>query len=199
MYNFDDDNFLMDMYIDFLKMAQNVTLNKIDGHECDHSARVAILGIGIGLLEKLNDIDIKMLKLAGIFHDSGRVDDTANALHGVTGASNVMNSIIDENFKRDIAVMVEYHAIDDNEDELLEIMDKYDIASDKREHLRLLCSCLKDADALDRVRFGCSEYCLDKRLLRTKSSFELISFAEELYKKSIDFNKKKVLLELKLN
>lgn len=178
-------NNMINRFYAYTLIVEKISMFKIDGHEYDHSARVAILVEEMAKYDNLSTEDINMLMIAGIYHDSGRVDDTTNNEHGIMGANNLIdNNDLDEDIEHLIAVMIEYHAIDDNLADLEMIMDKYDIDTEKREHLKLLCSYLKDADALDRVRFEGTIYDLKEEYLRTEVSHLFVPVAKELYNRT---------------
>ncbi len=121
--------------------------------------------------------DMNKLITAITYHDIGRRNDMVDDMHGKLGC---------EVFKKDkgnddiIEYLITFHCLDD------EIARNYldEMAKDKGEEYKdrvwkLYC-ILKDADALDRVRFGMGEDGLDIKYLREELPKRLIPMAYKL-------------------
>lgn len=169
-------------YNNLIEYVNNISGKKIGGHDAAHSVRVYLLTQKIAELLNLTEEEKHILKYSSLYHDSGRINDRKNDYHGILGANNVRSCeyLTKEEIKV-AQVIIDYHAIDDNEEKLKNIYKKYNV--EEKEEYNLLCKVLKDADALDRVRFNSNKnYALDPKYLRLEVSKTLISYAERLVK-----------------
>ena len=140
-------------------------------HGKTHTLRVLLLCL---LLAKEKGLSIKkteLLATAAIYHDTCRQHDGVDVVHGYDAML-----YYKENVRRPdpiVEFLIEYHAIDDRFG-YRELNNNPDL-SDKSETVKMLFEIFKDADALDRVRFGISQ--LDLGYLRTEEAkhFPLIA------------------------
>ena len=86
-------------------------------------------------------------------------------------------------------VAVEYHEHEDDEQTFDKLCQSYHIPEEAKERTKLIANCLKDADALDRVRFHKESAKLDKTRLRTEQAKELISTATQLVNYYTNYDK----------
>lgn len=138
-----------------------------------HSARVLFLALTIvqaGKI-KLNQTEMRQLLTAIAFHDIGRSNEDADDDHG-KASRRIYEKIEGGNIEPSISFLIKYHCLNDQlASEYLETADS--IRAKKRTWL--LYQILKDADALDRVRFGIYE--LDVNQLRLPISHKLVPLA----------------------
>ncbi len=139
-------------------------------HGAIHSLRVLFLAHAIiqaGKI-KLNARERKQLRTAISYHDIGRTNDREDAEHGTASRS------IYERHSSDptVGFLIQYHCLDDQLAESALYKEGH-ISSKKR--VWLLYQILKDADALDRVRFGIQH--LDINCLRLPISHKLVPLA----------------------
>ena len=141
--------------------------HEANSHDQVHSARVLCLALLLGSLHKLNHAEMTNLATAIVYHDLGRVDDSEDDLHGKRGAEIFMKTRAASSInKKLVAFLVECHCLDDYVgNEIIQT----DFNDDERVHL--LFNIIKDADALDRVRFG--KYGLDMSYLRLSESSKM--------------------------
>ena len=143
------------------------------GHGQLHSARVLFLALAIiqaGKI-KLNLTERTQLLTAIVFHDIGRRNDGADDSHG-KASREVYENNAGSSADPAVCFLIEYHCLaDDPAGEYLKSADM--IRARKRTWL--LYQILKDADALDRVRFGI--YDLDVNQLRLPISHKLVPLA----------------------
>lgn len=140
-------------------------------HGKAHTLRVLLLCL---LLAKQMGLSIKkteLLATAAIYHDTCRQHDGVDDVHGYDAMK-----YYKENMRRPnpiIEFLIEYHAIDDRFG-YRELNNNPDLLN-RAEAVKLLFEIFKDADALDRVRFGISQ--LDLGYLRTEEAkhFPLIA------------------------
>lgn len=173
--------------------------NEGKNHNIGHIERVIVLSRIIGEKEltlengEIDEHSIDLLTECAKYHDSGRESDKVDLEHGKKSAKK-LGELINEGYsEEDIKVMkvaVEYHEEEDSRDRFEKICQKYGLDSSKIDYARKIANCLKDADALDRVRFKNTKAKLDEEKLRTESSKKLVTFAEELNKSYEDFDKK---------
>lgn len=144
------------------------------GHGIDHSLRVLMLVTFIVDELSLDREDLEILYKAATFHDAGRVNGLSDPLHGELGAKWYR-----EHYGEDKAVefLIKYHSLDD--EVAKNDLKRLDIAN--KERLWALYEVLKDADALDRVRFKYyGKGALDEKFLRLDYSKKLVSIAYKL-------------------
>lgn len=128
-------------------------------HGLKHTRNVLYLSGILADLQRLDNREKNVIAVAAIFHDIGRVNDSVDIHHGFESWKKLQGlscfSQIKEYFTeeelRELERLICYHCIADS---------KYP----SKDHRML--DCLKDADALDRVRFGG----LDPDYLRLDSS-----------------------------
>lgn len=137
-------------------------------HGLGHAGRVLVWSnlIGQWMRERGATVDLEVVRWAATLHDVRRVDDGKDPLHGVRcggwigeGLNRVLAAAGDEQIQR-IAYCCVWHVPPDSHAPVMtpELI------------------CLKDADALDRVRLGA----LDIRFLRTAFARTLVHQAQFL-------------------
>lgn len=134
-----------------------------------HSLRVLLNALTLGRLKGLGQLDLHLLAMASIYHDIGRTNNEIDDLHGLRSREIFEESDFGDNDI--IKFLIEYHCIDDNI--ALEALKNSTI--ENKVKAKKLFSILKDADALDRLRFGPRN--LDFTYLRNKEATRLIFFA----------------------
>ena len=152
-------------------------LFKHDLHGISHNERVAIFVFAIGILENLNDNDLKILLEAAKYHDIGRVNNGIDGMHGARSAKK-LDSIdlgLEDEEKELLKTICICHSSDDEKFE--EIFKANNIKDVSR--CRILANILKDADALDRVRLPRTG--LDTKYLRTEAAKRMSTGAYELF------------------
>lgn len=145
-------------------------------HARDHCARVLLFALKLAEALALPKGERDVLSTCAVFHDCCRCDDGKDVGHGRRAAEKYRETcgsyslIFDER----VYYIMAYHDRHDGEGETA-----------IREHLKanadetlLLFRIFKDADALDRFRFG--QYELNENYLRIPASHELIGFARRL-------------------
>lgn len=174
-------------------------------HNTGHVERVMLLSqiIGKSIFEKENgqsaQENIDLLVQCAKYHDCGRSNDATDVGHSKRSVEKMQQLLQQEGYSdNEIHIMqaaVEYHEYEDEESTFNRICKKYDIPEKEIEKTRQIANCLKDADALDRVRFHDEMATLKKDKLRTEVAKGLISTATDLieYYQSYDkteFSKK---------
>lgn len=144
-------------------------LDKTFEHGINHLYRVSILSGMIHEIvredyDDLNDTTLIHVMMAGLFHDIGRENDEENTEHGKRSIELLDKHHI--HISKDMRQIIEYHCKDDIQ---------FPQCSSK---IQIMYQILKDADALDRVRFGIRA--LDTRYLRLEISKSLVFFAHQL-------------------
>lgn len=140
-----------------------------------HSLRVLLNSLILGKLKGLTDLDLHLLSVASVYHDIGRTNNKIDSLHGTRSREIFeLDKYADDDI---IKFLIEYHCIEDNlAIETLENSNIKDKAKAKK-----LFFILKDADALDRLRFGLGS--LDFTYLRNKEAVRMILFAHNAIKR----------------
>lgn len=160
---------LLEKYLDRVSSLPK----RMGAHDIGHTKRVLTLASMISETEELSEIEQKNLFDAALYHDSGRTDDSANENHG---KASYFQFFLDNGADATVEFLIIYHCI---HDELAKIYwDAHDFSLPK-ERIWLLYEILKDADALDRVRFGKNG--LNEKFLRRPQSHELIEAARLLF------------------
>lgn len=151
-----------------------------------HSERVLIYAASIGIGEKISKEDLSLIIEAAKLHDLGRVSNLPDPLHGQksVGLIKKFNLLQQDNDKLNVifAIIDAHSAYDKNIEATL---NKYDIPLKEYSRVRKLCYILKDAEALDKVRFFeesiiTEDKTLKPHLLKTTSAKQLVSAAFEL-------------------
>ena len=167
------------LYRDKAKSLQQLYLNKkASEHDCMHSLRVLFLSLLIGALEECTSEELQRIAEAAIYHDCGRTDDGENDTHG-TAAARIYKNRGGKN--KMVAFAITAHCMDDDR---VQKMIRHKFPESARQTVWRIVSILKDADALDRVRFGFSGASpapdgLDVNFLRNKSSLRLVGIAQK--------------------
>lgn len=145
-------------------------LGSVD-HTKAHVARVVIYALMLGWAIGLSDDDLDLLGTAAVYHDSRRQNDGRDIGHGQRAADYYRASCTSLGLSFDPTCydVIRYH---DRHDSIG--VDAIRHRPDNRENAVLLYQIFKDADALDRFRFG--PYDLDERYLRTEAARALVPF-----------------------
>ena len=146
-------------------------LNESDDHNVDHWARTACNAAAIATL--VGDdytLDQETLLLAGLLHDIGRVDDSADSQHGfraVVPAIDAMRALAEHGIIR--LDLIRFGKVIDLIIHHVELMPGRSIAH----------KVLKDADKLDMQRHGKGKGALDPYRIELVVSRGLIAIAEK--------------------
>ena len=175
MYTLDDINDIMLEYIDIAQLFKSklrrdlIFENDSKYHGKLHTVRVLFNATMLASIENLTYDEAITLFLACIYHDIGRNHDECCSSHGARSVE-IFNSYGNSNPLAEF--LIKYHCIDD--DIALKDLESNNLIADKT-RAKLLFKIIKDADALDRFRFGLKD--LDVNMLRLESSKRLMLFA----------------------
>ncbi len=145
-------------------------------HTRGHCAHVLLFALKIAEALALPKGERDVLSTCAVFHDCCRFDDGKDVGHGLRAAEKYRATCGSHGliFDERVYFIMAYHDRHDGEGEAA-----------IREHLKanadetlLLFRIFKDADALDRFRFG--QYELNENYLRIPATHELIGFARRL-------------------
>ena len=172
-------------------------------HGLYHSEKVTFFAYLIGKSLKLNETDMKIILDAAKYHDIGRTDECEDTTHGLTSTLRLKFLEKDEIYQDEtnlklLKAIIEGHCLDDSCKKL--IFDNYDL--DEKEYKRFitLYNILKDADALDRLRFEKTMKCvLNAKFLRLDFSKQLIDLTEKInreYKKHVNMINQNRIIEI---
>lgn len=154
----------------YLRQRRRAPDHQREYHDNIHSARVLFLALSIIQVGKikLNDTELAQLSSAIVYHDIGRSNDEEDRNHG-----RASRDIYEKRYSDPVTgFLIEYHCHDDD---YAENCLKTDPQIKNKKRAWLLYQILKDADALDRVRFGISN--LDVSYLRLPISHKLVPLA----------------------
>ena len=166
-------------------MEDNLSFNLADSeiHTKGHSERVLLYALLIG--EKMAEntkTDLCALAHAAIFHDTRRLDDGLDTGHGARAASYYMKYCEinkDITFMDIASLIMKYH---DRDDETGFKAIAQSSPDEVGQTIRLY-RIFKDADALDRFRLAPDG--LDVRFLRNQEAVQLVDFARDLVRQTI--------------
>ena len=148
-------------------------------HGVIHTYRVMILAYKIGL--RLGQLEkAKLAACAAFLHDTGRTHDGPCTVHGELAAKKKLPLF------RDLFFWFGFSKSDLQEVETAIIHHCYDQELYKNHPHYTTLAILKDADALDRIRFGVNS--LDRSLLRFNVSQELIEYSHALFRNSATYD-----------
>lgn len=205
-------NTIMKEYIDnlenfnkeeFLKILNDIDKEQLYDspiHGLYHSEKVLLFSYLIGKHYNLNEQDMRIICDAAKYHDIGRVGDDENKFHG-NNSSEKIDLVIkygDEYEQALLKAIMSEHSRPDNEadrsfDDFFWSFEDDDpnYSEEKIAHYKkrydFLYKVLKDADALDRFRLIGTCAALDEKKLRLDYSKDLISMAEEINDKYIEY------------
>lgn len=153
----------------------------------DHSERVLFYAVYIAISEKLNANDVLILADAAKLHDIGRNTYETDLLHGQKSANliryyNLINYQNQDDYAALLSVIDAHSAYDKN---IEGVLNKYEVSLSNYEKVKKMCSILKDAEALDKIRFFQdsainTERMLKSNLLKTYTAKQMVSLAFEL-------------------
>lgn len=151
---------------------------KSDEHGLQHEARVLLLCLTIGKLLDLSTADMNVLATAAIYHDVKRTSDGEDTEHGKYSRAYYERT----NIKKDpvVSFLIEFHSRPDEEG--FEAIRSRSGLNKKRDRVELLYKVFKDADGLDRIRFGIRD--LDLNFLRLPVS-KTLTLVARLYHDNI--------------
>lgn len=138
-----------------------------EAHGRKHELRVLLLALMIADNIGVSDADMDVLATAAIYHDTMRTNDDTDPVHGRDGRVYYQNNVKKPNLLA--AIICEYHCLPDEEGR--DIIRATFKNKEKQKRYILLYDIFKDADALDRVRFGLRD--LDLNQLRNPVSKQL--------------------------
>lgn len=145
-------------------------------HAKDHCARVLLFSLRIAEAGGLSLGEREVLSAACVFHDCCRLNDDKDVGHGQRAAERY-RSVCGElglPFDERVYFIMAYHDRHDGDGEEA-IRSHFGAEADG---VIRLYHIFKDADALDRFRFGPHE--LDETYLRTAQARSLVAFAKEV-------------------
>lgn len=175
--------------INILDDIKKEVLYKSYFHGLHHSQKVTYFTYLLAVNEKLNSEEFKIVIDAAKYHDIGRYDDSEDQYHGLVSA-NKIDEVVNYDNLEDLyylKAICEVHSLDDSADK--RIFDNYNFEYyeetgknlDYQKYKRL-ARIIKDADALDRTRFGNSYSSLNPQFLRIPYSHELIELSKKINK-----------------
>lgn len=149
-------------------------------HSYGHEERVLLYALLAGAKEGLSQEERRSLAIAAVFHDTRRKDDSIEPGHGHRAAAHYFYdhaSLGLEDFDIAAYQAIGWHAESD-------YLGEDDIRAHKLgRRVLLIYRLFKDADALDRTRFGRhSRASLDPSRLRCEASRQLVDLAYSLAK-----------------
>ena len=168
-------------------------------HSLSHIQKVIMFSGILAKNENFSPEEAKILLISAAFHDSGREgSEGEDDNHAIASAMQVKKyfennpnnpfGITAENISM-IQAAIEYHEHKEQEkgatdrEKLMDLSYKYNIDNDKFTSLVKISEILKDADALDRARFGKkneNRWSLDAKYLKsdTAKSISMLRFSE---------------------
>ena len=137
-------------------------------HTTEHVERVLLFALLLGRELEVSSEDLDALALCSVFHDTRRHDDDLDVGHGDRAATYYREYAAAHNLYLDerVARIVARH---DRQDRISEEKFRKEGADDET---LLLYRIFKDADAIDRFRFG--PKALNERYLRTSAARNLL-------------------------
>lgn len=148
--------------LDALQFAQ-----ASDVHGKAHELRVLLLCLMIAESLDLPDADVDVLATAAIYHDTQRVNDDVDTDHGKASRAYYEKCVKKPNLL--VSILCEYHCRPDEEGYSI-IRSTFKNKEKQQRYIRLF-NIFKDADGLERVRFGLRD--LDLNYLRTPIAKQL--------------------------
>ena len=138
-------------------------------HGIGHTRRVLNIALKLADQYSLSANDKKLLAIACCYHDIGRINDWTDDEHGFYSSQKMVKLELDQKHELSedelelVLDLITFHSLDDDQ----YIADGNDL---------LMYQIIKDADALDRLRFDD----LDTKYLRLPESKRLIDYTMSL-------------------
>lgn len=188
-----------------LEILSNVKHNKLYNskiHGLYHSEKVMLFTYIVAKQMNLDPISFQIIIDAALYHDNRRQNDFEDTTHGLASANEIhkiVDSIIyeDEENLNMLRSIVDIHSQNDNREKIN--FGNYELSTSLYDKYKILYSILKDADALDRLRFNeKAQATLKPEYLRLDFSKELIHLSKiinEVYLNIIYSNKKKHVVD----
>lgn len=152
-----------------------------------HSHRVLFYVMFLCVIEGINVNDFIIMCDAAKLHDLGRNTPGTDLMHGQKSVGlikfyNLINYENTDDYNALLAVIDAHSAYDKN---IEGVLNKYDIPLSHYERVKKMCYILKDAEALDKVRFFNdsainTERMLKTNLLKNKTAKKMVALAFEL-------------------
>ena len=136
-----------------------------------HEARVLMLCLLLADKLSLPSSDMTALSMAAIYHDTQRKNDGEDTEHGKYACEYYVKN--ERNVDDTVKFLIEYHCRPDV-DGYEEIKRNRKLSKNRSRNM-LLFKVFKDADALDRVRFGIKDLDIRKLRLQESKSFSLVA------------------------
>lgn len=140
-------------------------------HGREHEARVLLHCILLGKELKLSSDDLRILCTAAIYHDTGRENDGIDDGHGAKGWEYYISNV--EKPDPFVEFLCTYHSLPDEAG--YKRIQKDSVLTKQGDRAKKLLDVFKDADALDRVRFGIQD--VDLNQLRNPGSKTMVLVA----------------------
>lgn len=152
----------------------------------DHSQRVLLYAAYIAIIEKIPLKHFNVLVNAAKLHDIGRNSDKTDLLHGHKGASIIKKyNLVDleKPLFNILLTLVDSHSAYDKNIE--GVMFKHEIELKDYPAVKKLCNIIKDAEALDKVRFIDEQIVNVNKILKVnqlklKTSKQLVTLAFDM-------------------
>lgn len=169
-HSFDKFSVDFDIFSDYRELLLDYlefnALSLSDEHGINHLLRVLVLSQLLADKYNISNEYKDLLFKASVFHDVGRQNDDEDSVHGLNSYNLLCNYDISYQDER-LKYLMLNHCIDDS-----------NIKRMKNKELNLCLDILKDADALDRQRFGIKV--LNSNYLRLSFSKKLSFYAFKL-------------------
>lgn len=167
-----------------LNSIQEKHLYKSKIHGIYHSEKVLFWTYLLGKDNGVSKEEERILLDAAKYHDIGRTNDIDDTIHGRVSALKICSIVNDTVYEKEenknlLCAIIELHSLDDKMENT--IAQKYHLLKNTR--FPILWRILKDADALDRIRYDLGyldEFSFNPIYLRMKTSSYYIKASYEL-------------------
>ena len=167
---------VLNLYKEYRDILLQMDFPNHSGHDRLHTARVLLLALILGDLLNISKVEMHTLATAALFHDIGRICDGVDESHGMRSSEiykDMCQTEIFEGYNPVTDFLIETHCLPDEVGYSRGFIEhRYGQLPPETE---ILFNIFKDADALDRVRFGIRS--LDIKQLRLDISKKLLSIA----------------------
>lgn len=192
-FSYNGDFFDISDITKYIEEIKKDALYKSNFHGLYHSQKVCFFAYLIGKKQNLSDEDMQILMDAARYHDIGRDSDYETDLHGLISAKSI-DKVVSYSNPNDLyylKAIIEAHVHEDNGDlkvfnnwvyekENAELQTKVAAEPLNFDRFKILSNILKDADALDRLRFRNCSATLNEKFLRTEYSKTLVPLSKTL-------------------
>lgn len=164
------------LFVKWIRETERFDFSMHPVHGFPHTARCGFYQFAMGIKLGVDEKTLRLMVLAGLYHDIGRTDDEFDVVHGKAAAL-MLPSLFPELSKDELSILqaaVHTHCFPEPYDESM----WYEYIDERlTDECRFVAESLRAADSLDYMRLGISGY--DDKYLHSDTARKMILCAFE--------------------